>query len=205
MKNYNFGNYICEKREKKGMSQKELGIKIGVTNKAISKWENGQGYPSTELMLPLARALDVTIEDLYVAVSNSKKEITHIKRFINLLSFNNKKILLGVSILSAILYTLLILFYEIEEAKNLFIIITPIICIILYPSVRFMFWLQIKNPMAPDKFINFVTIVFLIFGSFMEIILLMQYFFDLKNNFTPTVILILWVIQAVIDANKKRI
>jgi putative transcriptional regulator len=60
MSNYNFGNYICELREKKGLSQSELGKILGVTNKAISKWENGGAYPSSELMLPLAKALGVS-------------------------------------------------------------------------------------------------------------------------------------------------
>ena len=55
MKNYSFGNYICELREKKGLSQSQLGERLGVTNKAVSRWENGSAYPSTELMLPLAK------------------------------------------------------------------------------------------------------------------------------------------------------
>ncbi|MBQ8310442.1 MAG: helix-turn-helix transcriptional regulator [Clostridia bacterium] len=67
-----FGNYICELREKKGLSQGQLGEKLGVSNKAVSKWENGGAYPSTELMLPLARELGISIEELYTAVSNAK-------------------------------------------------------------------------------------------------------------------------------------
>ena len=73
MNNYSFGNYICSLREKKGLSQSELGERLGVSNKAVSKWENGGAYPSTELMLPLAEALGVTIEELYQAVTESKK------------------------------------------------------------------------------------------------------------------------------------
>ena len=72
MKNYSFGNYICELREKKGLTQSQLGAKLGVTNKAVSRWENGGAYPSTELMLPLAKELGVSIEDLYKAVSEEK-------------------------------------------------------------------------------------------------------------------------------------
>ena len=44
MNKYNFGNYLCQLREKKGYSQSELGRKLGVTNKAVSKWENGQAH-----------------------------------------------------------------------------------------------------------------------------------------------------------------
>ncbi|MBQ4112817.1 MAG: helix-turn-helix transcriptional regulator, partial [Clostridia bacterium] len=39
--NYAFGNYITELRKKKKLSQAELGEKLGVSNKAVSKWENG--------------------------------------------------------------------------------------------------------------------------------------------------------------------
>ena len=40
---YKVGNLICRLREEKGLSQSELGNMIGVTNKAISRWENGRG------------------------------------------------------------------------------------------------------------------------------------------------------------------
>ena len=35
------GSFICENRKKQGMSQKELADKLGITDKAISKWERG--------------------------------------------------------------------------------------------------------------------------------------------------------------------
>ena len=35
------GNFICENRKKQGISQKELADKLGITDKAISKWERG--------------------------------------------------------------------------------------------------------------------------------------------------------------------
>ena len=38
---YRFGNYICRLREEKGMTQTELSFKLDVSDKAVSKWENG--------------------------------------------------------------------------------------------------------------------------------------------------------------------
>ena len=104
MNNYTFGNYICELREKKGLSQNQLGEKLGISNKAISKWENGGAYPSTELMLPLARELDVSIEELYAAISNAKVEKTKMRKLLDTLTQKSKPIILGLS-----LFTLLIL------------------------------------------------------------------------------------------------
>ena len=41
MEQRQFGAFICELRKEKGMTQKELGEKLGITDKAISKWERG--------------------------------------------------------------------------------------------------------------------------------------------------------------------
>ena len=46
MNDYTFGNYIFEQRRKRGLSQTELADLLGVTNKAVSKWENGRAKPT---------------------------------------------------------------------------------------------------------------------------------------------------------------
>ena len=61
---YKVGNLICRLREEKGLSQSELGNMIGVTNKAISRWENGRGYPDVAILLTLASTLDITVDEL---------------------------------------------------------------------------------------------------------------------------------------------
>ena len=54
------------------MSQTELANKIGVTNKAISKWENGSCLPDISLFKPLCNSLDITVNELL----NGEKEVT---------------------------------------------------------------------------------------------------------------------------------
>ena len=50
MKNYSLGNFICELRMRRGLSQAQLGALVGVSNKAVSKWENGSAeYNSDEV------------------------------------------------------------------------------------------------------------------------------------------------------------
>ena len=44
------GKFISELRKEKGLTQKELADKIGVTDRAISKWENGRGMPDISLL-----------------------------------------------------------------------------------------------------------------------------------------------------------
>lgn len=68
------GKFILELRKEKNMSQKELAQKIGVTDRAISKWENGRGMPDLSLMKPLCKELDITINDLLSGERIDKKD-----------------------------------------------------------------------------------------------------------------------------------
>ncbi|MBE6553452.1 MAG: helix-turn-helix transcriptional regulator [Ruminococcaceae bacterium] len=64
MNDFQFGNYLYEKRTEKGLSQAELGAMLGVSNKAVSKWESGAAKPQTAKLLRLAEILGVSVEDL---------------------------------------------------------------------------------------------------------------------------------------------
>ena len=64
MNDYEFGNYIYERRCKAGMTQSEMAEQLGVTNKAVSKWETGKGFPDISLLEPLAKALLVSVTEL---------------------------------------------------------------------------------------------------------------------------------------------
>lgn len=64
MDKYKFGDFIYHKRKEKGLTQEELGRKLGVTNKAVSKWEVGETMPDITMLEPLANALGVTIDEL---------------------------------------------------------------------------------------------------------------------------------------------
>jgi len=59
-----FGAFLSQQRKALGMTQKELAGKLFVTDKAISKWENGGGLPDITLLTPLAEALHTTVAEL---------------------------------------------------------------------------------------------------------------------------------------------
>ena len=59
MVNKEFGDYIRSQREAKGLSQFQLGKIIGVTDKAVSKWENGYSYPKNIYLLRLSETLNI--------------------------------------------------------------------------------------------------------------------------------------------------
>ena len=58
------GKFIAELRKEKNMTQQQLGDKIGVSFKTISKWENGRGMPELSLLKPLSEELGVTINEI---------------------------------------------------------------------------------------------------------------------------------------------
>ncbi|MDE6667825.1 MAG: helix-turn-helix transcriptional regulator [Clostridia bacterium] len=59
-----FGDFLYELRKEKGMTQAELAEVLGVTNKAVSKWETGEAMPETAQLLPISRIFGVTVDEL---------------------------------------------------------------------------------------------------------------------------------------------
>ena len=72
MNQYVTGAVIKELREKNHMTQADLAERLGVSDKAISKWETAKGYPDISLLEPLASVLGVSVTELISgnAVSN---------------------------------------------------------------------------------------------------------------------------------------
>lgn len=58
------GKFISKQRKKCGLTQVQLAEKINVSEKTISKWETGKGFPDTTLMLPLCKELNITANEL---------------------------------------------------------------------------------------------------------------------------------------------
>ena len=64
MKEKEFGSHLRSLREKKGLSQFQLGKLVGVSDKAVSKWENGYAKPKSSVLLRLSEVLSVSVEEL---------------------------------------------------------------------------------------------------------------------------------------------
>ena len=72
------GKFIYQIRTEKRMTQKELAEQINVTDKAVSKWENGEGCPDVSLLPVLSKVLNVEILDLLegnLPLENTSKKI----------------------------------------------------------------------------------------------------------------------------------
>ena len=64
MDQYITGSVIKELRERKNLTQSALAEKLGVSDKTISKWETGRGYPDISLLEPLAVVFGVSVAEL---------------------------------------------------------------------------------------------------------------------------------------------
>lgn len=69
-----FGAFIAENRKAKNMTQVELAVKLHVTDKAVSRWERGVGFPDINTMEPLAAVLDLSILELMKSEKINKED-----------------------------------------------------------------------------------------------------------------------------------
>lgn len=58
------GEFLAQLRHEQGLTQEQLGEKIGVTNKTISRWENGNYLPPAEMLMQLSKLYNVSINEL---------------------------------------------------------------------------------------------------------------------------------------------
>jgi len=68
------GKFIQERRKAKKLTQVQLAEKLNVSEKTISKWECGNGFPDTTLMLPLCEVLEISANELLSGKVLSKEE-----------------------------------------------------------------------------------------------------------------------------------
>jgi len=79
MNDYEFGNYIYERRCKTGMTQAEMAERLGVTNKAVSKWETGKSKPTTNTLRKMAALFGLSVDELLQIREGARQmEITKI-------------------------------------------------------------------------------------------------------------------------------
>ncbi len=71
-----FGCFIAQQRKAVGLTQKELAERLLVTDKAVSRWENGHGYPDIETLENLSKALEISLVELMHSKKNESDTIT---------------------------------------------------------------------------------------------------------------------------------
>ena len=69
-----FGEFIAARRKRKGLSQFQLGKLVGVTDKAVSKWENNEAKPRLEHYIKLTEVLEFSLEDAIRATTSPQSD-----------------------------------------------------------------------------------------------------------------------------------
>lgn len=72
MENKNIANLIASRRKALGLTQQALADKLHITNKAVSKWETGEGLPDISLLVDLADALQISVDELLQGTSGEE-------------------------------------------------------------------------------------------------------------------------------------
>lgn len=74
MNDFKFGNYIYSLRRRAGITQAEMAEQLGVTNKAVSKWETGKAKPKTDTLRRMANLFGISIDEL-LQIREGEKEM----------------------------------------------------------------------------------------------------------------------------------
>lgn len=146
------GLFIAKCRREKNMTQEELAEKLGVSNKSISRWENGKTMMDISLFEPLCNELDISIIELLNGekVNDKKKDKLYTKTLINYsnkVGSRNKQVILTILFIMSLMPMLLYQFggmRGVQEIRGLIILLSPItiISIILF---FFGIWFKFKN------------------------------------------------------------
>ena len=64
MNQIQIGRFIADCRKESNMTQRQIAEKLGITNRAVSKWETGKSMPDASLMLELCEALHISVNEL---------------------------------------------------------------------------------------------------------------------------------------------
>ena len=94
------GQFIAGERKRKGCTQKQLAETLNISDKTISKWERGGGFPEVSLLLPLCGELGVTVNELLSGERVSpedyqKKAEENMMNLVKEAQENRKKIILS--------------------------------------------------------------------------------------------------------------
>lgn len=119
------GKFILQLRKEKNMTQQKLADKIGVTDRAISKWENGRGMPDISLINPLCQELGITVNELLSGERLNSEEYQNKfeENIISTLDYSNKKInrikfiFISITMLIVIAILTLSIFFAVDVTR----------------------------------------------------------------------------------------
>ena len=74
MRDYKFGDKLYELRKKKNLTQEDLALLLDISDKAVSKWENGTSKPTIENLSKLSKIFDISLDELITLEAEKEKQ-----------------------------------------------------------------------------------------------------------------------------------
>lgn len=168
------GLFIAKCRKEKNMTQEELAEKLGVSNKSISRWENGKTMMDISLFEPLCNELDISIIELLNGerINDKKKDKLYTKTLVNYsnkVSNRNKQVTLTILFIMSLMPMLLYQFggmRGVQEISGLIILLSPItiVSIILF---LFGIWFKFKNKIT-NKILGGIGVIGIVISEIYE-------------------------------------
>lgn len=132
------GKFIAECRKKNNLTQMQLAEKLNITDRAISKWENGKGMPDSSIMLDLCNELKISVNELLsgevLEMSNYNEKVEkNLLEMVKQKEESDKRLLtmeIVIGLLISIVFFALIFiasFVEMEDWLRITLIITGFI------------------------------------------------------------------------------
>lgn len=105
------GKFIALIRKEKGLTQRELAEKLNLSEKTISKWERGVGFPDISLILPLCKCLEIDANELMTGerLQDKQYRINAENNLLKLMDKTSPKLKYTISTISAIVTILITL------------------------------------------------------------------------------------------------
>ena len=173
------GKFIAKCRKDKDLTQRDLSEKLGVSNRAVSKWENGISMPDLSIMKSLCDELDITINELFDGEkSQNKIPDDNIVATIELSNKKHTTDIIGYlifNILGIILFIIGVFYITVD-------VIFPTLCLVV--SVAFLIISVLKLTKNLNKYLKLIinTIYIMIC---LTTILLVDHFNVMDNNVKP--------------------
>lgn len=135
------GKFIAQLRKEKGMTQKELGAVLNITDKAISKWERGYNLPDSDVMVRLCNVLGISINEL-ISGERISSENYNTKAEENIMNLVNEN--------------------EWKRTRGWGVYLFPIVAIVL---LGFMFHIYVNQESYWGQYVNIPALIFIVVGT----------------------------------------
>lgn len=136
------GRFIAQRRKMEKLTQMQLAEQLGITDRAVSKWETGKSMPDASIMLELCSILKISVNDLLhgevITVEDYKKELeNNLLEMVRQKECSDKRLLtleIWIGVLAVVAYLALIsivVFSDMQETTQGLIILTATVFLVL--------------------------------------------------------------------------